>query len=694
MTEHQTQSSSQENPHEKHHPRTLRALAQGVVVGLGLAGFGGLTLPKVTGDEQGAKPAVVKGNSTESLQAILRLDKPVRSVEMVDTKGAMFTLEQLRGKEATLVAFLNFQCPVSNRYVSVLNDLAAKYASKGVSMIGVVCDVESQQELDKHVGEFRVGFKMMYDPVHKVSRHFLADMTPQVFVMDKNLVLRYFGAIDDQYQDRTTRLDVAKTHHASEAIQQILAGKEVENKHFQAIGCQLVSDKPEPKQTGTVTFHRDIEPILQNHCQRCHHPKDVAPFSLMTYQDALSWAEDIKDYTEKRLMPPWPITGGVPLKDDISLSSKEIGLIRQWVAEGCPKGNPAEAPKPLTFQSRDEWDDRRAPDIVLKMPGTFHLAANGDDHYRTIAFPLNNKEEVYITKTQFIPGNKKIAHHALWFYDGTGIVLDAQTRLGKSRPSGKGDEDYGPGYESGMGLGFIPNPANVKRNKDNPGGGLGGWVPGTGALANPEGSSNVIPPNSDIFLQLHYHRTGKPEVDNDSRLAIWFEKKKPERYVQGFVADTTFRMIPKGANKFKTTGTRVIPADCDLWLISPHMHYLGKEFRVWHQKKDAADRSLILELKNWDFNWQSRYRLKDPYPMRAGDKIHVEAIFDNSAGNPYNPFNPPRPIFLGENTTDEMAFAIIGTTRMTKPEPGTDFLTYFEKLLEVQAMKKLLGVKY
>ena len=124
------------------------------------------------------------------------------------------------------------------------------------------------------------------------------------------------------------------------------------------------------------------------------------------------------------------------------------------------------------------------------------------------------------------------------------------------------------------------------------------------------------------------------------------------------------------------------------------MHFLGKEFRLWHQGKDSAERKLLLELKNWDFNWQSRYRLKEPYPVKAGDKIHVQAVFDNSASNPYNPFSPPRAVYLGENTTDEMGFAMIGTTRSTRPEPGTDLLQYFEKLLEVQALKKLLGVKH
>ena len=630
----------------------------------------------------------------DNLTAVLRLDKPMRPIEMADSSGKRLSLETLRGKNATLVAFLSFECPISNRQIPLLKDLANRYRPVGVSVIGVVCDAESPEELSRHIREFKIDFPVMHDPKKQVARHFLADTTPQVFLLDKSLVLRYFGAINDQYADRTTRLVAAKSAFAAEAIELILGGKDVVAKYSMAVGCPLVWEKPAAKKEGAVTFHRDIEPILQQHCQRCHRPNDVAPFSLLDYEDVLSWAEDIREFTAKRLMPPWPITGGLPLEGDISLSQKEIDLVGRWVEGGCPEGDRASAPQPVFFKSREEWDDLRPPDLVLKMPDTFHLAANGEDHYRTVVFPLNNTEELYISKKQFIPGNKKIVHHMLSFYDGTGMMLDAQKRLGKSLPVGNGDEDYGPGYESGMGLGFVPELVQLTRNKDNPGGGILGWVPGVGALENPADSRNVIPPGAAIFLQIHYHRSGKPETDSNSRIGIWFDKSKPKKYIQSLLADAKFITIPKGNPRFRAKGTREVPADGDLWFLAPHMHYLGKEFSVWHRPKDSEKRTLLLELKNWDFNWQAPYRFKQPFPMKAGDRVEVEAVYDNSPGNPNNPFSPPRTIFLGENTTDEMGFAVIGLTRDTRPEPGSDYRPYFQKILEVQKVKKLLGVKY
>lgn len=386
-------------------------------------------------------------------------------------------------------------------------------------------------------------------------------------------------------------------------------------------------------------------------------------------------------------MPPWPIRGGLPLHDDFGLKDEEIAVFAKWVDAGCPKGELKDAPKPVVFPKRKEWEDDNPPDIILEMPQEFHLGAKGEDHYRMIAFPLNNKEELYINKTQFIPGNRRIVHHELTFYDGTGMVLDAQKRLGKSKPEGKGDEDYGPGYESGMGLGFEPNPLGMTRNQDNPGGGLGVWVPGQNKWADPPKASHVVPPDSSIIMQIHYHRNGKPEVDR-SKIGIWLSRKKPEKFVHYMLVDTSFRWIPKGAANYKSVGSRVVEEDCELYLFKPHMHFTGKDMRVWHQPKGSKERKLIFDLKNWDYNWQLSFYTKEYYFLEKGSTLHVEAVYDNSARNPTNPFSPPRTIFLGENDEDEMGYCSVSFLTKNRPTGKNEFMNYFFKLREGALLKK------
>ena len=638
------------------------------------------------------EPDESEANESE-VGLLLKLNKEIKPIEAIEIRGVKKYMVNLAGHKALVVVFLDFRCPISNRMIPVLNDLTSRYTGLDVAFAGVVCGGVTFDELINKKKEFRIQFDLFHDPKLAIANHFRATTTPQAFVIDKQRVIRYIGAINDQYTDRTTRLAAPTKKYLEDCLDQVLSSRPVDPANTRAIGCPIARAKKPVVEKGLVTFHRDLEPLLQKHCQKCHHPDDVAPFSLMTFEDAVNWSDDIKDFVSSKRMPPWHITGGVSMMNDISLKPDEIITICKWVDEGCPKGDPKDAPKPITFRSGELWDDANPPDLVLKMPEAFHLAARGEDHYRTVVFPLGNQEEKYVRKTQFIPGNKKIVHHSLAFYDGTGMVLEAQKRLGKPKPFGTGDEDYGPGYESGMGLGFIPNPGALKKNQNNPGALLNAWVPGAGTLENPSAARNLIPPDASILMQIHYHRTGKPEVDDGSRLAIWFDKEKPKKYVIPYLADTTFRMIPKGVENFRSPGSKVIPTDCHLWLVGVHMHMLGKEFRVWHQPKGSTERKLIMELRNWDFNWQSRYFLKEPLFMEKGSIIHVEAIFDNSSKNPNNPYSPPRAIFLGENTNDEMAFLAMSTIRDNPPDPSRDFLNYFERLLEAEALKKLLGGK-
>ena len=626
----------------------------------------------------------------DKLISLLRLGKVIPPITLVDTKGAKWNLHDQKDAKAIVVTFLDFKCPISNRYVTVLNSLAEKYKTKGVVITAVICDSESAAELDKHTREFLAGFKVFYDPNHIVSNHFLADVTPQCFLLDQEKKLMYFGAIDDQYQDRTTRLKNTKNAHLAEAIDQVLANKPVEVQTTQAIGCPLNREKKEAVAEGEITFYKDVLPLLQKHCQRCHRPDEVAPFQLLTFEDATRWADDIKDYVSSRKMPPWPVRAGLPLKDDFSLTENEIATFSKWVDIGSPKGDIKDAPKPVTFPPTKDWDEKNPPDIILEMPTEFHLGAKGEDHYRMIAFPLNNKTELNIHKVKFIPGNKRIVHHELSFYDGTGMVLEAQKRLGNAKPKVTGEEDYGPGYESGMGLGFEPNPTGLQKNKQNPGGALGVWVPGQGEMAFPPKAVAIVPPDSEILMQIHYHRNGKVETDK-SKLAIWLAKEKPEKFVNYMLVDTSFRWIPKDVPNFKSIGSKVVQDDCEVYLFKPHMHFVGKEIRIWHQPKDSKERKLLFDLRNWDYNWQTSFYTKEYYPLKKGDTLHVEALFDNSSRNPTNPFNPPRMVFVGENDEDEMGYVAVSFMNTNRPNGHNEFLDYFVKLREGSILKKTFG---
>jgi hypothetical protein len=215
-------------------------------------------------------------------------------------------------------------------------------------------------------------------------------------------------------------------------------------------------------------------------------------------------------------------------------------------------------------------------------------------------------------------------------------------------PHGGNELDKGPGYFGGMGVGFTPTSS------------LGGWAPGQLARHLPDGTGILLPKNSDVVMQVHYHRNGRTEKDR-TQIGIYFARKKVEHTFQGGVMMGRFLVIPAGDEHFVVKGTSQVTDDMTLHHIMPHMHMLGKEIKVTMTPPDGKP-VLLFYIKDWDYNWQETYFFKEPLRLKAGTKLDLEAVYDNSANNPHNPFSPPQNVTFGEQTFNEMCFVFLGGT--------------------------------
>jgi hypothetical protein len=162
-----------------------------------------------------------------------------------------------------------------------------------------------------------------------------------------------------------------------------------------------------------VTFHKDVEPVVQKHCQGCHRPGEAAPFSLLTYKDARPWAKSIRQAVLTRKMPPWfadPAYGD--FANDRRLSPSEIETINAWVEGGAPEGDPADAPRPLAFT--DDWTIGK-PDLIVEIPRDFSVPVQGTIEYTWFAVDPKLTEDKWIEKGEVRPGTRAVVHHALVF---------------------------------------------------------------------------------------------------------------------------------------------------------------------------------------------------------------------------------------------------------------------------------------
>jgi len=599
------------------------------------------------------------GQAVDKEPSQAKLGQKIPNLSFQDADGKTLSLYDLKDQKAIVIVFLSFECPVSTSYCDPLAAMQ-KDLGKHVRFIGVTTNLdETEGQVAKQAREFKIPFPVFRDDKLTAADALKADVTPECFVLDSDYVLRYRGRIDNSYAERLKKNAQITEQNLEQALGEILSGRPVKTPATLPIGCPILREQKAAPKASEVTYHRDVLPILQNHCQQCHRPGEVGPFSLLTYRQAVNWADDIKLYTKDRLMPPWKLTEGARFHNDRRLADKDIATLVNWVDKGCAEGDSKDAPPQKEFPQG--WQ-LGTPDLVLSMPDDFQLAASGKDLFRCMVLPTNLPEDQYVNAVEIRAGNPRVVHHVLLFIDAEGkgkkLELDQKQKTLKEKElhAGGAPGDVGPGYTVGMGIGFQPQ------------GGMGGWAPGSMPRYLPKGAGYVLPKKADVIMQVHYHRDGRAEKDR-TQIGLYFSKEKANKPFQnGTMAGSAgggtgplrlFFSIPAGAERHHLQGDSWATQDFTMHTISPHMHMIGKEIAVTMTPPEGATQKLFT-IKEWDYNWQETYIFKEPIAVKAGTKFHLDAYYDNSAKNPHNPSNPPKAVFFGEQTFNEMCFVFIG----------------------------------
>jgi peroxiredoxin/mono/diheme cytochrome c family protein len=604
---------------------------------------------------------------------------PMSDLTLRAADGTSNAWKDLAGKNATIVVFLSFDCPMCTGYAKTLADLAAASAEKGVKVVGFCPTDDEPAKVAELAAEYKFGFPIFKDDKLRAAAALGATTTPQVFVLNAKSEIQYRGLIDDSYSRRLVPNSKVTQQYLENALSEVLAGKAVTVAKTDPIGCRIAAAREPAKAGSGPVYYKDVLPILQNNCQVCHRPGEVGPFSLLTYKQAVAWADDIKEYTHNRTMPPWKPSDGKEFLGDRRLSTKDIDTLARWVDAGCMEGDPKDAPPAAKFT--DGWL-MGEPDLVLEAPGDFILGPTGKDIFRVFVLPTGLTEDKYVVAFDVRPGNPRIVHHTVNFYDITGAALKSQqlAQAAEKKALKPGDVDVGAGFTSGMLPGLRINAADLFASRP-PMGPLGGWAPGVVPRPLTPGTGMLLPKGSDLVMQLHYHRNGRLEKDR-TRIGLYFSKKPVDRPLLAFAVPGTFKTdkkigdglgyIPAGDRHFVARGSWYALEDISVHTTMPHMHLLGKSVKI-SMTPPGGKTDLIIDVPEWDYNWQELYFLKEPFKVPAGTRFDIEAVFDNSAANPRNPHDPPIDVKFGEQTTDEMLFGLFGVTK-DHPKVGLPFV--------------------
>jgi len=431
------------------------------------------------------------------------------------------------------------------------------------------------------------------------------------------------------------------------------------------------------EQSSPVTFAKDVLPILQKNCQNCHRPGQIAPMSLVSYQQARPWAKAIKAAVAAKKMPPWfadPSYGH--FMNDRSLKQSEIDTLVKWADSGAAEGNPKDAPAPIQWP-QDGWAIQ--PEVVMDLP-PYEVPATRIVEWELLALPAPFKGDTWVTSMEILPGDSSVVHHICFsfqqhrpttVYNRYEWVQVPRDETGNPTPGNSGFAEL-PGMTIAT---RDVGSTEVKLRQGRP------TLKQTLDFCYLPGASyddyrvwnagKLVPAGSDIIVSLHYTPNGKAVTDR-TRIGFTVAKTPPKKkfVVQGSGEDTPvivptpastraafassynpeFAIPPNEGNYLAPPMDITFLKDVEIVRLRPHAHVRGKSAQYKVTYPDGRE-EIVLNVPHYDFNWQLSYATSLKLPK--GARIHFEFRYDNSVSNKYNP-DPNRWVYQGFQSWEEM----------------------------------------
>jgi hypothetical protein len=346
---------------------------------------------------------------------------------------------------------------------------------------------------------------------------------------------------------------------------------------------------------------------------------------MSNYNIVKGFAPMIREVVLTKRMPPGQIDPTVGhFKNGYALTSQQIQKLVHWVDAGAKKDSDIDPLTELKWPA-SKWT-LGEPDLIVKVPPQ-KIPATGVLTLIDVNVPIAGLDrDRYVRASEYLPSERSVLHHTV-----TGVLP----------PTADG--------ASGTFTAYSLDGARIAA-----------YTPGALPLVEPANTGGLLKKGSSLALNLHYTTNGKATTDA-SEIGIWFypdDQVPTERMsMQCACALGGWKMIPPFASNHEMQRTVTLPKDAVVYSLAPHMHFRGKRMRFYADYVDGTHEEL-LNIANYQYNWQYNYELTTPKRMPAGTKITAIAAFDNSVQNKANP-DPSRRVPFGEQSWDEMMFGTI-----------------------------------
>jgi len=550
-------------------------------------------------------------------------DVSIPNFGLFDHTGGFHRLHYYDNYDAIVLFVQGNKCPIVRNAFTDFKQIKSSFKDEKVKFFMINANVQDDRnKIANEAKEFDVGTPILIDSDQLVADLLDIDITAEAFLINpKDWSLAYRGPLNDRIGYESQKNE-ASIDYLKDAIRDVITNGTVENSFVNTKGCAVVR-KTKHEDYESLTYTEDIASILLENCFECHQEGGIAPWAMASYNAVFGWSAMIKNVLLEQRMPPWqadPHYG--EFSNNISLSQEEKRKIISWINGGLQKGEGKDLlAEALPAESKWKFGE---PDYIITL-NQEDIPATGIIDYRYQTHELNFEDDVYVSRYQILPGNPSVLHHVL----ANVVYPEGETFPIKDRKSE---------WIDGI---------------------LIGWAPGGTPAVFPDGSGKRIPKGSKIKFQNHYTTSGKEESDV-TKIGLYFTKDKPQKeYLT--IGPANFKIqIPPNEPAAAFTAVQNVRDDITLYQALPHMHYRGKSMDFLVEYPDGKSEK-ILNVPAYNFNWQRFYNFKTPLLIPAGSKIYVNAVFDNSAQNDFNP-DPSKTLYFGDQTFDEMMIGYLSYT--------------------------------
>ncbi len=544
------------------------------------------------------------------------MDLEVPNFGLHDHNGDFHTLYYYGDAKAVVLYVQQNACPINRKAIKDLKSVRRQFKGKGIKFFMVNSSVQDDRTaIQKEAEEFDMDFPILKDEAQLVAEALQLHRTNEAIVLDPSTwTVVYRGPISDRLGYESERAEADK-HYLAAAINAQLKGELPAETLVKGKGCLIKRLHDDVTAFASISYEKDVAPILVDKCMKCHVEGGIAPWQMKNYETVFGWSNMMREVLRTKRMPPWHADPHYGLwEQDLALSTKELQTLVHWIDAGAKKAEGESDPLASYDKTAPTWDHGE-PDLKFTL-NKEEIPANGIIDYKYQEIDINIDKDIWATGFQVLPGNREVLHHVL-----VSVI-------------------YPDGFKE-----------PIDRRSPWLDGLLAAWAPGGETEVFPANTGRVIPKGSKLHFQMHYTTNGKVQTDQ-STVGLYYTDKKPENEYLMVGAFNTNLQIPPNEENYENKAKQLFEHDATIYALFPHMHFRGKAMRFTALYPDGT-KEVLLNVPNYSFNWQRGYNFKTPKKVPARTVVYVDAVFDNSKNNSFNPA-PEKTVYWGDFSFDEM----------------------------------------